>query len=75
MLKTKNLIVVVVGIAMFGLGIVAFASNETSSGYFIDNYSPGYPQSSEIPLYEGNSSPSKIPEYENDVGISLIDPQ
>jgi len=34
----------------------------------------GYPNSSEIPLYEGDSSPKEIPPYENDVGITPIDP-
>ena len=45
-----------------------------NTGYFIENYSPGYPNSSEILLYEGDSSPTEIPEYENDVGITPIDP-
>ena len=45
-----------------------------STGYFIENYSPRYPNSSEIPLYEGDSSPNQIPEYEYDVGITPINP-
>ena len=45
-----------------------------NTGYFVENYSPKYPNSSEIPLYEGDSSPTEIPEYENDVGITLVVP-
>lgn len=45
-----------------------------NTGYFIENYSPEYPKSSEIHLYEGDSSPKEIPPYENDVGITPIVP-
>ena len=66
--KTILLILLIVGI-----GIVGFGAYSTSSN-FIENYSPGYTGSSEIPLYEGDSSPNEIPTYENDVGITLINP-
>lgn len=63
--KTSFLIVLIVGIGIAGFGIYT-----ASSGYFIENYSPGNPRSSEIPLYEEDSSPNQIPLYENDVRIT-----
>ena len=45
-----------------------------NTSYFIENYSPDVPGSSEIPLYEGDSSPDDIPNYENDVAIIPINP-
>ena len=68
--KTILLIALAVAIGIAGFGVYSISS----PGYFIENYSTGYPRSSEIPLYEGDSSPNEIPEYENDVGITLVDP-
>ncbi len=70
MSKTVLLIVLVVGIGMIGFGVY-FVS---SPGYFIENSSPGYPRSSEIPLYEGDSPPKEIPPYENDARITPVEP-
>ena len=70
MSKTVLLIVLVVGIGMIGFGIFfAFPS-----GNFIESFSPESSGSSEIPLYDGQSSPSEIPIYENNVPITPVDP-
>ena len=70
MAKTILLIVLIVGIGITGFGIYSISS----PSYFIENYFPGFPPSSEIPLYDGESSPRQIPEYENDVGITPVNP-
>lgn len=66
MARTVLLIVLIIGIGIAGFGVYA----ASSSGYFIENFSPGHPRSSEIPLYEGDSSPDEIPVYQNDVRIT-----
>ncbi len=76
--KAIRLIVIGVGIVFLGLVIFNYAGygiHLGSSGHFIENISPsGYPGISEIPLYEGNSSPDEIPVYENDVGMTPVEP-
>ena len=58
------LIILVVG-GMAGIGIVGFGSfSESSNDYFIENTSPVIPKNSEMPLYEGDSSPDDIPLYD-----------
>ena len=70
----KTRLLIIIGI-IIGIGIIGFGVYSVSSpSYFIENYSPGYPGSSEIPLYEGDSSPKEIPEYENNVGITPLNP-
>ena len=76
--KTIHLVVFGIGIVFLGLVILNYAGygfHLGSSDNVTGNYSPEYPGSSEIPLYEGDSSPDEIPNYENDVKISPIDPK
>ena len=76
--KAVRLIAIGVGIAFLGFVIFNYAGygiNLGSSGHFIENISPsGYPGISEMPLYEGDSPPEKIPNYENDVEITPAEP-
>ena len=64
--------IILLVILAVGISIASFVVY--SSDHFIENYSSGYPRSSEIPLYEGDSSPNEIPAYENDVEIIPINP-
>ena len=57
---------------IIGIGIVGFGVYFVSTPSFITEYSPGYPRSSEIPLYDGQSNPYEIPVYENDSKITEI---
>ena len=76
--KTIRLIAIGVGIVFLGLVIFNYAGygiHLGSSDNFIENISPPeYPRNSDIPLYEGDSSPDEIPNYENDVGITPVEP-
>ena len=77
MSKTIRLIAIGVGIVFLGLVIFNYAGygiHLGPPGHFIENISPDYPRSSDIPLYEEDSSPNEIPNYENDVGITLVEP-
>ncbi len=57
-----------------GLGVTGFVVYSVfPADNFIESYSPDYSESSDIPLYEGDSSP-KIPPYENNAGIIPVKP-
>ena len=68
--RTILLIALIIGIGVVGFGIY-FVS---TPGYLIESHSPEYPGLSEIPLYEGDSSPKEIPPYENDATITPVEP-